>query len=337
MIKAMISISLLLASAASFARTVIISDPGKPINIRGEATAYKDGSKIYLQRYSNKMFFVIDSAVITNGRFRFSTVVPVPELYSVTADTTLITPLYVFIDDTREINIKIDTARGGRNTIVTGSKATDRYKTYLGNARNTNIENFIREDPASIVSAFVLYRYFSPSLPADEISKYTAMLHKSLSGTQYVKLLNELPTALRTVAIGTTGPDFELPDPSGQPVKLSDHFGKVLLVDFWAAWCGPCRRENPNIVRIHNKYKEKGFDVFGVSLDSKKDAWIKAISADSLNWTQVSDLLFWDSAPAKLYGIRGIPGNVLLDKQGKIIARNIHGKALEEKLEELLK
>ncbi|RYZ95636.1 MAG: DUF4369 domain-containing protein, partial [Moraxellaceae bacterium] len=165
--------------------TPALANPSKEVvKIKGEAIGLADAKKVYLQRYYNKMFFVIDSAVITNGRFLFSTVVPVPELYSVTADTTLITPLYVFIDDTREINIKIDTARGGRNTIVTGSKATDRYKTYLSNARNMNIENFIREDPASIVSAFVLYRYFSPSLPADEISKYTAMLHKSLSGTQ---------------------------------------------------------------------------------------------------------------------------------------------------------
>jgi peroxiredoxin len=306
------------------------------IKISGETVGIADLQKVYLQRYFNKMFFVIDSSVVKNGHFSFSTKLELPELYGLATDTTLISPLYVFIDNTKEITVLLDTAANGRRSSVNGSVATDRFKVYQKNARSTDIEKFIKEDPASIVSAFVLYRYYSPSLSADDIIKYTALLDKSLSQTQYVKLLNKLPAALKSVSIGSLAPDFQLPDPTGKTVKLSDHFGKVLLLDFWAAWCGPCRRENPNIVRIHNKYKEKGFDIFGVSLDSKKEAWVKAIEKDNLNWTQVSDLKFWDSEPAKLYGIRGIPGNVLLDKSGKIVARNIHGEELEKKLEELL-
>ncbi|HUP13902.1 MAG TPA: TlpA disulfide reductase family protein, partial [Niastella sp.] len=169
-----------------------------------------------------------------------------------------------------------------------------------------------------------------------EIVKYTALLDRSLAQTQYVKLLNELPAKLRNTAIGAKAPDFTLPSPDGRPLKLSDHFGKYLLLDFWASWCGPCRRENPNIVRVFNKYKDKGFAVFAVSLDSKKEPWIQAIQNDGLTWPQVSDLLFWDSGPAKLYGIRGIPGNVLIDPSGKIIARNVRGEELEKKLAELL-
>jgi peroxiredoxin len=181
-----------------------------------------------------------------------------------------------------------------------------------------------------------LYRYFSPGLTADEIVKYTALLDPSLAQTQYVKLLKELPAVLRSTAIGAKAPDFALPSPDGKVLRLSDHFGKYLLLDFWASWCGPCRKENPNIVRVFNKYKEKGFVVFAVSLDSKKEPWVQAIQKDGLNWPQVSDLLFWDSGPAKLYGIRGIPGNVLIDPSGTIIARNVRGEELEKKLAELL-
>ncbi|WP_276486128.1 TlpA disulfide reductase family protein [Paraflavitalea pollutisoli] len=306
------------------------------IRIKGEAVGIKNSDKVYLQRYQNKMFFVIDSAVVKDGNFTFNHKLDIPELYGVSAEPGELSTLFVFIDTKNELAIHLDTARGGRNSTISGSPAADRYKLYQQNARNTNIEAFIKEQPASIVSAFVLYRYFSPSLSADEVVKYTNLLDPSLSGTQYVKLLRELPASLRSTAIGEKAPDFELPNPEGKLVKLSDHFGKYLLVDFWAAWCGPCRRENPNIVRVFNKYKDKGFSVFGVSLDSKKDAWIQAIQKDGLNWPQVSDLLFWDSGPAKLYGIRGIPGNVLLDPTGKIIARNLRGEDLEKKLAELI-
>jgi peroxiredoxin len=322
-------------SLISVASTVIASPVKARVTIKGESVGLEDSKKVYLQRYYNKMFFVIDSATVKNGKFLFTKELEIPELYGVTTDTTLISPLYVFVDSRNELTVHLDTARGGRNSAVKGSAANDLYKQYQQNSRNFNIEEFIKKQPSSIVSAFVLYRYFSPNLSAEEVVKYTDLLDKSLAKTQYVKLLRDLPAALRTTEIGQQAPDFTLPDPSGKPVKLSDNFGKYLLVDFWAAWCGPCRRENPNVVRLHNKYKEKGFGVFGVSLDSKKEAWVKAIAKDELNWPQVSDLAFWDSAPAKLYGIRGIPGNVLLDPSGKIIARNLRGEELEKKLAEL--
>lgn len=314
----------------------IAGTPRAVVKIKGDAIGIENSKKVYLQRYYNKMFFVIDSATVSQGRFSFSTELDIPELYGIAIDTTLISPLYVFVDSRNDLTIHLDTARGGRNSTISGSVATDLFKQYQQNARNTNIEEFIKAQPSSIVAAFVLYRYFSPGLTADEVVKYTNLLDKSLEGTQYVKLLKELPDALRNTDIGKQAPDFELPNPEGKLVKLSDNLGKYLLVDFWAAWCGPCRRENPNIVRVYNKYKEKGFGVLGVSLDSKKEAWVKAIQKDGLNWPQVSDLLFWDSGPAKLYGIRGIPGNVLLDPSGKIIARNLRGEDLEKKLAEIL-
>jgi peroxiredoxin len=140
---------------------------------------------------------------------------------------------------------------------------------------------------------------------------------------------------MKTTAIGQPAPEIALPNPDGQVVKLSSMKGKYVLVDFWAKWCGPCRQENPNVVRAYNKYKDKGFTVFGVSLDRSKEDWVKAIQDDGLTWTHVSDLKFWQSEAAKTYGITGIPFSLLLDPNGVIIDKNLRGDALDNKLSEI--
>jgi peroxiredoxin len=144
------------------------------------------------------------------------------------------------------------------------------------------------------------------------------------------------PTELWT---GKPAPDFSLPDVSGKEVKLSSFKGKYVLVDFWASWCKPCRDENPNVVNAFNKYRNKNFTVLGVSLDrpGQKDEWIKAIRADNLTWTQVSDLKFWESSVVPLYGFNGIPYNVLVDPQGIVIGENLRENQLDAKLNEVLK
>jgi peroxiredoxin len=145
----------------------------------------------------------------------------------------------------------------------------------------------------------------------------------------------EMVDKQKKTAVGQVAPEIALPDPNGTTVALSSLRGKYVLVDFWAKWCGPCRQENPNVVRVFNKYKDRGFTVYGVSLDRNKADWLKAIEEDKLTWTHVSDLKFWQSEAAKTYDINAIPFSLLLDPNGVIIAKNLRGAALERKLEEI--
>lgn len=165
-------------------------------------------------------------------------------------------------------------------------------------------------------------------------------------GKQYLeKYKSDKHVALENIAkqvegaksfmVGAEAPDFTMNTLEGKPMKLSDLRGKVVLVDFWASWCGPCRKENPNVVRVYHKYKDQGFDILGVSLDRKKEAWEKAIIKDGLPWHHVSDLKGWKNEAAALYSVSSIPQTILLDKEGKILARNLRGPQLEQRLAQI--
>jgi len=158
---------------------------------------------------------------------------------------------------------------------------------------------------------------------------------KSISGE--ITKMKAQKQAAATTEVGSMAPDFEVPSPDGKMIKLSDLRGQYVLLDFWASWCRPCRGENPNVLANYKKFSTKGFTVFQVSLDKTKEAWVQAIEQDGLgNWYHASDLKYWDCAPAKMYNVRGIPASFLIDPDGKIIATNLRGEALEAKLSELL-
>ena len=142
---------------------------------------------------------------------------------------------------------------------------------------------------------------------------------------------------LGLVEIGKVAPDFSAPNPEGKTVSLKESLGKVTIIDFWASWCGPCRQENPNVVKLYNQYKDQGLAIIGVSLDKDADAWKKAIADDQLAWTQISNVKFWQDPIAKQYGISSIPATFILDSKGVIVAKDLRGAELEAKVAELLK
>ncbi|MFA7583140.1 MAG: TlpA disulfide reductase family protein [Proteiniphilum sp.] len=304
------------------------------LNVTGHTEGVESGT-VYLQKFRNKFFFVIDSAEIVNGQFSFSKNVELPEIYGLSLDT-LKGSFLVFFDE-NPATVALDSSRNYRNSKITGSELHDLYAAYK-EQRSVAIDSFIQQHPASLVSAYALYRDFSYRLSPDEIRYNIQLLDSSLWNTPYVQQLEELIPTLEEVAVGNPAPDFRVNNSEGTAVNFSDHIGKnkYLFLDFWASWCGPCRRENPNIVSAYQKYKDKGFDIFAVSLDRDRESWLAAIEKDSLTWTQVSDLQLWDSGPAKLYGVRAIPANFLIDEHGIIVAKNLKGEDLHKTLEELL-
>jgi peroxiredoxin len=202
-------------------------------------------------------------------------------------------------------------------------------------AQSDFTKEFILKNGKSVVAAYLaISNAYAYSF--DELKEINKAMDPSIANSPYVKKLAERETILESVQTGKPAPDFTMNDTLGNPVSLSSLKGQVVLVDFWASWCGPCRAENPNVVAAYKKFNSKGFTVFGVSLDDNKDKWMEAIAKDGLTWKHVSDLIGWENAAAKQYGVMSIPASFLLDKEGNIIASDLRGDDLVKKLEEVL-
>lgn len=197
---------------------------------------------------------------------------------------------------------------------------------------------FLKANPSSIVSLYALNQYAGYDLDPVAVEPLFKGLSQAVRTSFAGKAFKQRIEAGKNTAVGAYAMDFTQNDTLGRPVSLSSFKGKYVLLDFWASWCGPCRAENPNVVKAFDKYRNNNFTVLSVSLDQpgKKQAWLDAIHKDGLTWTHVSDLKFWNNEAAKQYGIRGIPANFLIDPSGKIIGKNLRGEDLEKKLEEVL-
>ncbi len=303
--------------------------------IDGQVTDVKDGM-MYLKKYVGKSFVDVDSTAIVDGKFKFEGVASEALAHGLTTRKESSRPMVFFLEN-NAMNITMN--ESGKEMSITGSEAND---IYLRNAKITrskgySLDSLLAAHPASPVAAYFVVKDFAYKLDLEGMKAVRAQLDASLAGSEYVNQIESMISRMEKVQVGSVAPDFTLPDVDGNPVSLSSFRGKYVLVDFWAAWCPDCRKENPNIVAAWEKYQNKNFAVLGVSLDRKRDQWLAAIEKDNLTWTQVSDLKYWDSEAAVLYCIRWIPMSFLIDPEGKIVAIGLEGEELHNKLEELLK
>jgi len=313
---------------------------------------------------------VVDSAKVTGGAFQLKATVTSPGIFVVSfAGMQAQIPMFVGND---QLSISGD-LKDAKNMIYQGSVTQDLYLQYMKvltpqieglfgaknvgatasgatkdsalkqvTLRETGIANSLTElmkaNNQSPVSTLFLLQVtnFVPAVK-ENLGTYYDLLSGAAKTGPFADYITKTIATAGVGNIGTVLPDFKQNDVNGKSVSLSSFRGKYVLVDFWASWCGPCRGENPNVVSAYEKYKSKNFTVLGISLDKDKDSWLAAIQEDKLNWPHMSDLKYWESAAVPVYGIKGIPFNVLLDPTGKIIAVGLRGAALDQKLAEVLK
>ncbi|WP_316834917.1 TlpA disulfide reductase family protein [Pedobacter nutrimenti] len=242
-----------------------------------------------------------------------------------------------FSDYTKSITELENSLRSGYKQAIAEEKVVlDKKLSELEQQKEGLTKQFIVAHAKSYYSIYLITRRTGGGTDYKEVKALYSLLDESAKQTAAGKKLASKLEVLKKSMLGTQMTDFVQPDTSGKPIHINSFRGKYVLVDFWASWCGPCRAENPNILKVYNAYKDKGFTVVGISLDDKVTNWKKAIRDDKMPWTQLSDLKGWKNAISTSFGIQAIPSNLLIDPSGKIVARDLRGALLENKLKQLL-
>jgi len=339
-------------------------------SIKGTIAGVETG-KVYLQKIVDGRPQSIDTSDVVAGKFSFKGKMELPDIRLLKLNEQDYFG-QLFLDNS---NVKVVAQKDSlRSTKITGSPSQDIFQIYLtelerinkdiaklqakyqaamskanvdeakkaeidGTALMDNMKvftkNFVKEHNKSVVAAYIALVQLSSQIEGAELDSIVTKFPAEISKSVYVIKVKEIADAMKKTSIGAVAPDFTMNDPEGKPIQLSSLRGKVVMIDFWASWCGPCRQENPNVVKLYQKYHDKGFEILGVSLDKTKEEWVKAIKADQLSWLHVSDFQFWQNTAARLYSVNEIPQSFLLDKDGKIIAKGLRGDLLAAKLNEL--
>ena len=339
-------------------------------NLEGEVA---DGTPVYLRKTDDiNQLISVDTTEILEGAFSFTGVQDSPEIHYIfieylngnipivlengtvevsaqkdslqfaKIEGTLQNDLFSdFLDASRELSNKAQTMnRDMRNAAATRDTAVmnslrEEYFELQEEAKNLEL-NFATNNPNALISALIISKaQVTKSLPVEKIKEmYDALTPEIKESSAGKRIKAKLDTGAKTT-IGARAPNFSAPTPSGEELALNDVLGKATILDFWAAWCKPCRAENPNVVRIYNKYKEKGLSILGVSLDRRAEDWKKAIADDGLEWHHVSNVQYFDEI-ARLYNVNAIPATFVLDENGVIVAKDLRGPDLEAKISEML-
>lgn len=339
-------------------------------SIKGSIAGVETG-KIYLQKLVDGQPQSVDTADVVDGKFSFKGKMEIPDIRFLRLNEQ--DYFAQFFLDNASITVKAN-KDSLRNTKITGSPSQDVFQAYVAEMEklnkdvmalqekyqnamttgNTNeadkakidyqamidnnkvyTKNFVKEHSNSVVAAYITLVQLASQVEGAELDSITSKFAPEIGTSEYVVKLKEMIAEQKKTAVGVEAPDFTMNDPEGKPVQLSSLRGKVVMIDFWASWCAPCRQENPNVVKLYQQYHDKGFEIIGVSLDRAKEEWVQAIKDDQLSWIHVSDLQYWQNAAARLYGVNSIPQTYLLDKEGKIIAKGLRSEQLATKLSEL--
>ena len=340
--------------------------------IKGEITGANDGDSIFLINTTNRMMEKMDAAVIQNGKFQFKGVQDETAMrylmYHYREDDGQVLDFFL---ENGTINVKMN----DDNPSATGTVTNDAYqpvRSELSDIQNQmsdlyeamSAENLTDEQQeayakqeaeldAKYINAIVkgtksnianeagiyMLKNFYFYMETPQLAEIVNLVPEKYAADEAIQHIKEIADKLTATGVGQHFTDFEMENPDGKKVKLSDYAGKgkVVLVDFWASWCGPCRQEMPNVVKVYKQYKDKGFEIVGVSLDQTAEAWKKGIADLGITWPQMSDLKYWQCEAASLYGVNAIPHTVLIGADGTILERNLRGEKLYEKIAELLK